>query len=585
MIQVPEAIKELYHLDTCKKNIRIHFPNGERSDICNDLIVKDTVSFTESLCSQNSLKFGLAESPVFECETVGVGNIKGATIEVFCEIYCDSTITGAEWKVDLQAYVYAIPYGVFVVESCQRQGDMIHRKIVAYHALASADWQVSKYEALKNTVRLSTTDSYNPVIPYFMAANNVTISDDYYNISSIPVTFLEDRTPHTEGTYYAVTIGGVRYNMAVYHTHAAYSMDRQYNPYYSDLFRIKVENFNENAFEEYFQYISAIPGANGDLFRVLGFQEYYHGLDPAPGCFQGKKQSFPIYLYPWINNYYNSTVNGTFDWSFYNEVTVNLYTRGATPTLVDSKTYKLFDQSDLTFERMTLKNSDLLALRLNIPRIKGTNEYGSGYFIDYSEIDLRGLANAFFEIFGTFNRFTRQNTMEMVNLKRQFGLLPLQTLYPDDDVYPQGVTGGWLYPKDYRSCWYDDEYTKLYGKIVCYFKDTNDADCIFILYLTGVDDETDPNSYMTYEINDNIIIQNNSWTASQIQTICEQIAPNIDGVQYMPVDFVGRGLPYVEAGDTFEILTKSNESITTIVLNRTITGEQTLTDSYKSVGE
>ena len=51
----------------------------------------------------------------------------------------------------------------------------------------------------------------------------------------------------------------------------------------------------------------------------------------------------------------------------------------------------------------------------------------------------------------------------------------------------------------------------------------------------------------------------------------------------MTVDFAGRGLPYVEAGDTFEILTKSNDSITTIVLNRTIKGEQTLTDEYKSV--
>ena len=94
MLNVPQEVKDLLHLDTCQKNIRIHFPNGERQDICNDLIVKDSVKFTESLCSQDTLKFGLAESPVFECETVGVGNIKGAKIEVFCEVFCDSTVTG-----------------------------------------------------------------------------------------------------------------------------------------------------------------------------------------------------------------------------------------------------------------------------------------------------------------------------------------------------------------------------------------------------------------------------------------------------------------------------------------------------------
>ena len=70
---------------------------------------------------------------------------------------------------------------------------------------------------------------------------------------------------------------------------------------------------------------------------------------------------------------------------------------------------------------------------------------------------------------------------------------------------------------------------------------------------------------------------------AQIGQICNNIANNIENVRYMPVDFAGRGLPYVEAGDTFEILTKSNDSITTIVLNRTIKGEQTLTDEYKSV--
>lgn len=132
MLSVPSEIKELLHQDTCEKNIRIHFPNGERSDICNDLIVMGSVSFKESLCSQNELKFGLCEASVFECETVGVGNIKGASIEVACEVVCPATVSGAEWKIDLQKYVYSIPYGAFTVAEAVRQADMQHRRIVAY---------------------------------------------------------------------------------------------------------------------------------------------------------------------------------------------------------------------------------------------------------------------------------------------------------------------------------------------------------------------------------------------------------------------------------------------------------------------
>ena len=43
MLQIPDEIKELLHRDSCQKNIRIHFPNGERSDICNNLIASNAL--------------------------------------------------------------------------------------------------------------------------------------------------------------------------------------------------------------------------------------------------------------------------------------------------------------------------------------------------------------------------------------------------------------------------------------------------------------------------------------------------------------------------------------------------------------
>ena len=106
--------------------------------------------------------FGLAESPVFECETVGVGNIKGAKIEVFCEVFCDSTVTGAEWKNDLMAYVYAIPYGVFIVDSCKRQADMIHRKITAYGGTARINNGLGVIEKDKIHYKFSSNPQYKP---------------------------------------------------------------------------------------------------------------------------------------------------------------------------------------------------------------------------------------------------------------------------------------------------------------------------------------------------------------------------------------------------------------------------------------
>ena len=225
-------------------------------------------------------------------------------------------------------------------------------------------------------------------------------------------------------------------------------------------------------------------------------------------------------------------------------------------------------------------NNYNLSFETSAIKLNNITVYRPIYPDDFS---IRDNAEAFTELNGMLTFFNREGGAEMTTLKRQFDLDPDDTLYPGATLYPLGVTGGTIYPNDYQSCWYDDEYTKPFGAIKCVYKNTNNEDCIFTYYLTGFDENSDVNSYQTYSLENNEIIKGSTWTETQIQNICENIADNIEGVSYMAVDFVGRGLPYVEAGDTFEILTKSSDSITTIVLNRTITGEQTLTDSYKSV--
>lgn len=114
MVIIPKSIQDSMLADAVKYNIRLHFPNAERTDICNNQIVEGSAKFTESLCSQDSLKFGLCESPTFECETVGVGNIANREIDIIYEILCDANITGAEFKTDIQKFVFPIPMGRFL---------------------------------------------------------------------------------------------------------------------------------------------------------------------------------------------------------------------------------------------------------------------------------------------------------------------------------------------------------------------------------------------------------------------------------------------------------------------------------------
>jgi len=599
MLTVPQEIKDILHQDTGYKNIRIHFPDGERADICNDLIVKDTVTFKESLCSQDTLKFGLCEAPVFECEVVGVENIKGATIEVFCEVECPSSVTGAEWRVDLEKYVYPIPYGLFIVDSSTRQADMIHRKITAYGGQAIKDWEICEFEQEKP----SKSESYNPLLAFFLANNDFDLIKEYVDEVIQPWSAFGTEYPAAQVSFSSGSYPiGQRYYADIVITEGFYIVWDKFTsggqvPHYTNVEKEKAFRIDAN-----FLYNPLLEEA------VDAFLSQYDILDRDKSFIKnimrngiivisdkiGDSQTRSRYvtnisrknLYPYMENFYKTGVlRGQLEYRIPYYVKVRIRDLDRSSSVVAETTFRVLHGAATLYER-TIKSaySYLESFVMSVPStVRDPDDMGAGWYIpDYTGVNVQQLANAYAELLGNFV-YIKGSNIRSINIKRQFGLTPSSSLYPGSTRYPMSATGGKLLPEDYQSCWYDDDYSMPFGAVECLYKNTVSEEVLFILYLQGYDKNSDLDSYKTYSISDNEIIKGGLWTSAQIQEICEVIASNIEGVSYMPVEFVGRGLPYVEAGDTFEILTKSNDSITTIVLNRTITGEQTLTDSYKSV--
>lgn len=157
MIKIPSQVKELIKKDGVRNNFRVHFIDGSMPDITNENIIEETVSFSESLCEETQIKFGLSPYPQIEFETIGIGNIKGKKIECSLEIDCSSLAyklldeeevysddprfyeieddihypSFVTTPSDLNHPVYSIPYGEFVVDECKKQTDMTRRKVVA----------------------------------------------------------------------------------------------------------------------------------------------------------------------------------------------------------------------------------------------------------------------------------------------------------------------------------------------------------------------------------------------------------------------------------------------------------------------
>lgn len=595
MLNIPKSVKNLLHADSVNKNIRIHFPNGERSDICNDQIVKDSVEFTESLCSQNTLKFGLCESPIFECEVVGVGNIRGAIIEVYCEIFCDSTIEGAVWQIDLHHFVYQIPYGVFKVDTCKRQADMIYRKIVAYSSFAVNNWEISPAELLKSerTLVNNAPTQYTPNIGYFLMANGFNIIEyvcDKTDITDFDLNvnifdIVGGDRPDSNHTYMDVMVNSRVFCFRKTPTSSwQYSIDDENAVYKlnSHKYNITKTEFHDllyrKAMSIYQGFNSYSQEFNERSFNLM--MDFCFGGNFTRGSteYAQNVNHYPFYL--------NDNDYGMYLWGIPFEVEIR-FKKYNSPNweIIERETITLTDDvSKLTKYKY---KDDIPKWALSTQQFPNVR-YGTGvgdiplYKVDWSKFDLQKLVTNFTELAGVFLKRKRDGDSFPVNIKQQFGLVPSVELFPGIWLTPEGPNGGTLIPPNYQNCWYDDEYTKPYGAITCQYKDTQNNDCEFTLYLDGYDADTDKETYQVYDLN-NAYIKENKWNETTIQGLCEWIANSISGVTYMPVEFTGRGLPYVEAGDTFQILTKSNDSITTIVLNRTIKGEQCLIDSYKSV--
>ncbi|WP_167957970.1 tail fiber domain-containing protein [Anaerosporobacter faecicola] len=81
-----------------------------------------------------------------------------------------------------------------------------------------------------------------------------------------------------------------------------------------------------------------------------------------------------------------------------------------------------------------------------------------------------------------------------------------------------------------------------------------------------------------YQIQDNMLVYGKS--ASSLQTIADNVSSNIIGVTYVPFTCELLGLPYIEVGDRVTL----NNTVTSYILTREMSGIQSLSDSFESQG-
>lgn len=630
MINIPEEVKNLIMTDGTRKNIRISFPDQERSDICNDQIVQNSVSFSESLCSQNEIKLGLCEASTFQCTVVGVENIRGYQIKVDLEIDCSSL--GEEWcdenartSEDLDFAFYSVPYGVFYVDKCTKTtgNGLGERQIEAYTKEAVTNWGVpiSVDRAVKcgwNTaeiVKIPIKAILGCIFPNVIEDEYIRVTTTYGSGASSTRAYYFDEN-HSKKyirqdiVYYRIIINGetsfttlndIRQGLVKYKV----SLDKKNKEFTERCKNEIIRKITERGYDLHYEerilqyddycsigrgmaYEGTYYGANTDTYEISPTDKSTNPTGVSTEYITKTTENCEFFYERIDSNIWVSTVGC-------NQIVLTV------PAGVWIKTGEIYTPDWIT-ENQTLFEggnsidyvtvSDVGVINVEVERdsfttframktMRATGDFtyvNKNSYHASASLDTKALIEAYLETQGKLGKIERDGTISFVELGGRQALYPSETLYPSENLYPQG-TDGYSVPSTYVSAWYDDYLSKPYGRICVTYHNESDAEEWAFLDLV---ENYNSDEYLEYTLTQNQLIIDQKWTLAQIKTFLQNIADSLNGIRYMPSKIEAMGQPWLEAGDTIAVETLEGGIIKTAILTRTLSGEQMLTDEYVS---
>lgn len=193
----------------------------------------------------------------------------------------------------------------------------------------------------------------------------------------------------------------------------------------------------------------------------------------------------------------------------------------------------------------------------------------------FADVTLRELQSAAFEIDCQFGQLDRETDLfSGVELNRS-RLLPADTLYPDNALYPNGAQES-AFRSQYSKLWADEGNVRKWRYLIITYKglDENQQEKDFTLQRTVNADGTDD-----YNMSDNWLFRNLIWTATDIGSYADAMVLKMRDITWFPFEMWCAGLPYLETGDEIEI-PLGEDTYTSYILQRQLKGIQNLQDTY-----
>lgn len=583
MLTIPDAIKALYLDDTSaeiRRNFRVHFPNGELPDINNDQIVQESVQMTESIMSQSTFKFGLAEAPQISFETVGVGNMLGMSIECSHEIETTSlsaadiaAIQAGTWDgelvlqqdSDLGFGFFRIPLGTFIVDSCPRNhGAMAHRRVTATapttvtnfgSAFSHEQWKMQHYYYNMSTMEIDLAKWIYATAGAELFGVSVSSSTSSFS-STVQTRELLSKSSGSGAQGGTLTLSLLVMNVNL-PAGSVCSVDiplidsdfmDQYSAAWDDITSVFSE-VDKDAFdaaiadvEQWGDSVTAWSRVDIDAFNISSLGT------PSKAYYPLSHGNSGALMYSFENN----NTGGT---TIFVPVGVRL---SRTPYNVPGH----FAAKSTDIDLYTVPTYTVYTFAGTAPvysaeptasqKINSNTYYGYADSVNFSDV-----LSGSFELNGMFALNARAGAYMPIML---------------DDSSPISIV-----PGQYSEMWYDEYDVLPIGTVVYDYTDT-DGKNQTITYNFG-------SGLSVYEMTGNFILQNIPHTMADAETmITDYMIPNLPSVDFTPAEIDAKGMPWLEAGDALAVETEDGEIVITYMLERTLSGIQSLRDGYAATG-
>lgn len=612
MLNIPEAIKDQFKKDGVLKNIRIVFPNGEHSDISNDRLIKESLKFDESISSREVIKWGLCESSQISFECVGIDDITGLEIFVYIEIDVTGTNVSGRTADDVPFPFYPVPLGKFIVDEAKLDSKMFARKITAYSQLTSlpvnAWWTTANWIATDRTQKIKGKTLDFNVMNFILSSNNNMFRLTYSSVSVL--SGWEHLSPTGTAMTFTIPITSVSGN-----TYDIVFTAQEADTYYCEvenfsiytpwgslsdlgvLNRYKLSSSYDSSVETVIQALQTGGVTDEDVLdEVRYIIDLFSHFNPAN--FYKTNMGFAyVSLYNDFRAYGGDPLK--VDDVFMLPPYLTVFTRlgvgygnaGGNVTYLDSISNVTVAKVDVEYNEIDYNN---FTVKLD-PELLEYNEINSigiySFFKSVMFLDMRKLFESCVELLGCMGRMGRDGYFEFVSLAEVAidGLFPADNLYPDDDLYPKEYglvivdeSQQQLIENDSTiDLWFDRKFIGFRG-LTCEYTSSevtdDDGNPVQMSYQTSWSNN---NNLYIYDVSNNEIIKNNTWTADGISAILAPLIAALKKVMYYPAEVSMVGLPYIEAGDEM-LVNCHGHQLLVLNLSRTLDGIQALRDKVKT---